>query len=224
MTSDRQIVLSVRDLTKTYRSAGEQVAVLRGVSLDISAGERVALTGESGSGKSTLLHLIAGLDRADGGEIRLEDIEIGDLADAGRAALRRDRLGLVFQQFNLVPSLDVADNLAFQARIAGRHDAVWQAELVERLGLGHLLKRYPEQLSGGQQQRVAIGRALAIRPLLLLADEPTGNLDEATADQVLALTRDLVAQTGCGFLMVTHSARLAATLDRHVNLSAGLIA
>jgi putative ABC transport system ATP-binding protein len=217
-------VLSVRNLTKSYHSAGEQIAVLRGVNLDVAAGERVALTGESGSGKSTLLHLIAGLDRADGGEIRLGDIKVDELTDAGRAALRRDRLGLVFQQFNLVPSLDVADNLAFQARIAGRHDAVWQTELVERLGLGHLLKRYPEQLSGGQQQRVAIGRALATKPLLLLADEPTGNLDEATADQVLALTRDLVAQTGCGFLMVTHSTRLAATLDRRVNLSAGLIA
>ena len=217
-------MLSVRNLTKSYHSAGEQIAVLRGVDLDVAAGERVALTGESGSGKSTLLHLIAGLDRADGGEIRLGDIKVDELTDAGRAALRRDRLGLVFQQFNLIPSLDVADNLAFQARIAGRHDAAWQTELVERLGLGHLLKRYPEQLSGGQQQRVAIGRALATKPLLLLADEPTGNLDEATADQVLALTRDLVAQTGCGFLMVTHSTRLAATLDRHVNLSAGLIA
>jgi putative ABC transport system ATP-binding protein len=217
-------VLSVRNLTKSYHTAGEQIAVLRGVNLDVAAGERVALTGESGSGKSTLLHLIAGLDYADGGEIRLGDIKVEELPDAGRAALRRDRLGLVFQQFNLVPSLDVADNLAFQARIAGRHDAIWQAELIERLGLGHLLKRYPEQLSGGQQQRVAIGRALATKPLLLLADEPTGNLDEATADQVLAITRDLVARTGCGFLMVTHSARLAATLDRHVNLSAGLIA
>ena len=217
-------MLSVRNLIKNYHSAGEQIAVLRGVDLDVAAGERVALTGESGSGKSTLLHLIAGLDRADGGEIRLGDIKVDELTDAERAALRRDRLGLVFQQFNLIPSLDVADNLAFQARIAGRHDAAWQTELVERLGLGHLLKRYPEQLSGGQQQRVAMGRALATKPLLLLADEPTGNLDEATADQVLALTRDLVAQTGCGFLMVTHSTRLAATLDRHVNLSAGLIA
>jgi len=223
MTSVGQTVLSVRDLTKTYRSAGEQVAVLRGVNLDISAGERVALTGESGSGKSTLLHLIAGLDRADSGEIRLADASVGDLNDSGRAALRRDRLGLVFQQFNLIPSLNVEDNLAFQARIAGRHDAAWQRELVERLGLGALLKRYPEQLSGGQQQRVAIGRALT-RPLLVLADEPTGNLDETTADEVLALTRDLVTRTGCGFLMVTHSTRLAATLDRHVNLSAGLIA
>jgi putative ABC transport system ATP-binding protein len=224
MESSGRIVLSVRNLSKTYRSAGEQVVVLRGVNLQVAPGERVALTGESGSGKSTLLHLIAGLDRADGGEIRLADISVDDLTEAGRAALRRDRLGLVFQQFNLIPSLNVADNLAFQTRIAGRHDAAWHVELVERLGLGDLLKRYPEQLSGGQQQRVAIGRALAVKPLMLLADEPTGNLDEATADQVLALTRDLVARTGCGLLMVTHSARLAATLDRRINLSAGLIA
>ena len=217
-------VLSVRNLTKTYRSAGDEVAVLRGVNLDIASGERVALTGESGSGKSTLLHLIAGLDAADSGEIRLDGTSLEGLGDAARAALRRDRLGLVFQQFNLIPSLNVEDNLAFQARIAGRYDAAWQNELVERLELGALLKRYPEQLSGGQQQRVAIGRALAIKPLLVLADEPTGNLDEASADEVLALARDLVTRTGCGFLMVTHSARLAATLDRHVHLHAGLIA
>jgi len=216
-------VLSVRNLTKTYHTAGEEVAVLRGVNLDIAAGERIALTGESGSGKSTLLHLIAGLDAADGGEIRLDNTDITGLSDAGRAALRRDRLGLVFQQFNLIPSLSVADNLAFQSRIAGKHDAVWHAELVERLGLKKLLWRYPEQLSGGQQQRVAIGRALATKPALLLADEPTGNLDEDTADAVLALTRDLVARTGCGFLMVTHSSRLAATLDRQVTLHAGRV-
>jgi putative ABC transport system ATP-binding protein len=224
MATDKPIVLSVRHLAKTYRSAGEDIVVLRGVNLDIAAGERVALTGESGSGKSTLLHLIAGLDRPDGGEIRLADLAVSGLGDADRAELRRDRLGLVFQQFSLIPSLSVEDNLKFQSRIAGRHDAAWHAELVERLGLGALLKRYPEQLSGGQQQRVAIGRALAIKPLLLLADEPTGNLDEATADDFLALTRDLVTRTGCGFLMVTHSARLAATLDRQINLHAGLIA
>jgi putative ABC transport system ATP-binding protein len=217
-------VLSIRNLTKSYSSAGEKVAVLRGVDLAVAAGERVALTGESGSGKSTLLHLIAGLDAADGGEIIIGEDCITKLSDAARAHLRRDRLGLVFQQFNLVPSLSVADNLAFQARLAARHDPAWQAELVERLGLSQLLKRYPEQLSGGQQQRVAIGRALAVKPLLLLADEPTGNLDEATADDVLALTRDLVARTGCAFLMVTHSARLAATLDRRVTLHAGLVA
>jgi putative ABC transport system ATP-binding protein len=217
-------VLRVRNLTKTYRSAGEQISVLRSVNLDVAAGERVALSGESGSGKSTLLHLIAGLDAADSGEIQLGSDVISKLPDAGRAALRRDRLGLVFQQFNLIPSLTVADNLAFQSRIAGRHDAAWQAELAERLGLAGLLKRYPEQLSGGQQQRVAIGRALAIKPTFLLADEPTGNLDEATADDVIALTNDLVARSGCGFLMVTHSARLAAMLDRHVTLHAGVIA
>jgi putative ABC transport system ATP-binding protein len=218
------MVLSVRNLTKTYRSGGDQVVVLRGVNLTVAAGERVALTGESGSGKSTLLHLIAGLDQADGGEVTLADAPVSDLSDAGRAALRRDRLGLVFQQFNLITSLNVEDNLMFQSRIAGRDDAAWHSELVERLRLGDLLRRYPEQLSGGQQQRVAIGRALAVKPLLLLADEPTGNLDEATADEVLALARDLVARSGCGFLMVTHSARLAATLDRQINLHAGLIA
>jgi putative ABC transport system ATP-binding protein len=224
MAIGNPIVLSVRDLTKTYRAAGEQVVVLRGVNLSVAAGERVALSGESGSGKSTLLHLIAGLDRPDGGEIKIAGSATSGLDDAGLAALRRDRIGLVFQQFNLIPSLDVRDNLAFQSRIADCHDEAWQSELVDRLGLGGLLNRYPEQLSGGQQQRVAIGRALAVKPALLLADEPTGNLDETTADEVLALTRELVARTGCSLLMVTHSSRLAATLDRHVNLSAGLIA
>jgi putative ABC transport system ATP-binding protein len=220
MTADKEIVLSVRNLTKAYSAAGERIAVLRGVNLEIAAGERVALTG----GKSTLLHLVAGLDRADGGEIDVAGASVSQLNEAGLAAMRRDRLGLVFQQFNLIPSLSVRDNLAFQSRIAGRHDPAWQNELAERLGLAGLLDRYPEQLSGGQQQRVAIGRALAVKPLLLLADEPTGNLDESTADDVLSLTRDLVAQTGCGLLMVTHSTRLAATLDRHIHLSAGLIA
>jgi putative ABC transport system ATP-binding protein len=217
-------VLDVTDLSKSYRSASEVVAVLRGVNLRVAPGESVALTGESGSGKSTLLHLIAGLDAADGGEIRIDGVALGGLNDAARAGLRRERLGLVFQQFNLIPSLSVEDNLKFQARLAERYDAAWHAELTERLGLGDLLKRYPEQLSGGQQQRVAIGRALAPKPLLLLADEPTGNLDEDTADEVLRLARDLVARSACGFLMVTHSARLAATLDRQVTLHAGLIA
>jgi putative ABC transport system ATP-binding protein len=216
-------VLDIEHLTKSYRSANENVAVLRGVNLRVGAGESVALTGESGSGKSTLLHLIAGLDAADAGDIRLGGVSLASLNDSGRAALRRDQLGLVFQQFNLIPSLSVEDNLKFQSRLAGRHDATWHSELVERLGLADLTKRYPEQLSGGQQQRVAIGRALAPKPLLLLADEPTGNLDEDTADEVLALARDLVARSGCGFLMVTHSARLAATLDRRVTLHAGRI-
>src|SRR5258706_8064349 len=191
MTTGNPIVLSVTNVTKTYRSAGEQIEVLRGVNLAVAAGERVALTGESGSGKSTLLHLIAGLDAADGGEIRLADSSISDLSDSGRAALRRDRLGLVFQQFNLIPSLDVEDNLVFQSRIAGRHDPAWHGELVERLGLGGLLKRYPEQLSGGQQQRGAIGRALAAKTLLLPAEGATRHPAEATPGEGLALARDL---------------------------------
>src|SRR6195952_2904739 len=135
-------MLSIRNLTKSYRSAGEQVAVLRGVDLDVAAGESVALTGESGSGKSTLLHLIAGLDQADSGEIRLGATAVWELSDAGRAALRRDRLGLVFQQFNLIPSLNVADNLAFQSRIAGRCDPAWQAEPVKRLRVGGVFKQH----------------------------------------------------------------------------------
>src|ERR1700758_793862 len=135
MTADKKIVLSVRNLTKAYSAAGERVTVLRGVNLEIAAGERVALTGESGSGKSTLLHLIAGLDRADGGEIEFGGTAISHLNETSLAAMRRDRLGLVFQQFNLIPSLSVRDNLAFQSRIAGRNDAAWQAELAERLGL-----------------------------------------------------------------------------------------
>src|SRR2546430_1552245 len=199
MATGKQIVLSVTNLTKTYRSAGEQVEVLRGVNLKIAAGERVALTGESGSGKSTLLHLIAGLGQADGGEIRLADTLVTDLPDAGRAALRRDRLGLVFQQFNLIPSLSVLDNLVFQSRIAGRHDNSWHTELVERLGLGGLLKRYPEQLSGGQQQRVAIGRALAVKPLLLPPRQAPRHLHQATAADRLAPTPRPLPRTGCRF-------------------------
>jgi putative ABC transport system ATP-binding protein len=216
-------MLDVRNLTKTYRSAQERITVLRGACLRVDAGESVALTGESGSGKSTLLHLIAGLDQADSGSVRLNETEVTTMADRERAALRRDRLGLVFQHFNLISSLTVADNLAFQSRLAGRHDRQWQSELVDRLGLGDVLDRYPEQLSGGQQQRVAIGRALAVRPSLLLADEPTGNLDEATADEVMDLACDLIKRTGCGFLMVTHSARLAAMLKRQLRLSGGTI-
>ena len=217
-------MLNVVNLTKSYRTPQGPLAVLRGVDLSVAAGESVALTGESGSGKSTLLHLCAGLDQADSGEIRLGDDVITGLPDAARAALRRDWLGLVFQQFNLIPSLSVADNLAFQARIAGRMDRPWLEELIVRLGLKALLDRYPEQLSGGQQQRVAIGRALAVKPLFVLADEPTGNLDEATADEVVELARDLIRRTGCGFLMVTHSLRLAEKLDRRVHLHSGRIA
>ena len=145
------------------------------------------------------------------------------LGEAARAAYRRDRVAVIFQQFNLIPSLKVADNLAFQARLAGREDSAWLAYLAERLGLASLLDRYPEQLSGGQQQRVAVGRALAVRSPLILADEPTGNLDEHTADEVMTLLLELVREAQSSLLMVTHSARLAARLDRQVTLSEGHI-
>jgi putative ABC transport system ATP-binding protein len=214
-------MLKVSRLAKSYELPSGTLPVLRDVDLQVARGESVALTGESGSGKSTLLHLIAGLDDADGGEIVLDGAVMSRLSEDGRARMRRDKIGLVFQQFNLIPSLKIGNNLAFQARIAGRFDAAWQAELADRLGVAGLLDRYPEQLSGGQQQRVAIGRALANRPALLLADEPTGNLDEATADEVVKLMTDLVRRSGCGLLMVTHSMRLAPLLDRRVHLTGG---
>ncbi len=216
-------MLSVEDVHKSYPGAVEPVNVLRGASLALEPGRTLALTGESGAGKSTLLHLIAGLDAIEAGAIRLGDTEVGALDDSGRSALRRSRIGLVFQQFNLIPSLDIAANLAFQARIAGRLDPDWQTGIIARLGLTGLLSRYPEQLSGGQQQRVAIGRALAGRPELILADEPTGNLDEAAGDAVMALLLELVKQAGSSLLMVTHSQRLASMLDARVHLRAGRI-
>jgi len=215
------MLLELRDVSKSYQTGEGPLQVLRGVSLALDAGESLALTGESGSGKSTLLHLAGGLDRPDGGSILFAGGDIAKLGDSALARFRRESVGLVFQQYNLIPSLDVAANLAFQARLAGRHDAAWTDRLVERLGLSRLVGRYPEQLSGGQQQRVAIGRALAGRPQLILADEPTGNLDEATGDAVLELMLSLLAETGAALLMVTHSTRLAARLGRRLHLAAG---
>ncbi|SIO53370.1 putative ABC transport system ATP-binding protein [Rhodovulum sp. ES.010] len=218
------MLLDLDKVGKSYDSGGARVEVLRGVDLSLAPGETVALTGESGSGKSTLLHLCAGLDRADSGAITVADRDLTGADDRTLARLRREAVGLVFQQFNLIPSLDVAANLTFQARLAGREDPDWTARMADRLGLSGLMDRYPEQLSGGQQQRVAIGRMLAARPALILADEPTGNLDEATGDKVLDLMLDLVAEAGAGLLMVTHSPRLAGRLSRRVHLSGGKLA
>jgi putative ABC transport system ATP-binding protein len=217
-------LLRVVDLRKAYATPQGPLAVLKGIELSLNAGSSLALMGESGSGKSTLLHLIAVLDEPDAGQIWLDGIMVIGLSEVERAALRRESLGIVFQQLNLIPSLTVRDNLAFQARIAGRFDPAWQEELILRLGLKDITDRYPENLSGGQQQRVAIGRAIAARPRLLLADEPTGNLDEATGDEVLNLALDLVTATGCTFLMATHSRRLAAKLNRQVTLTSGVLA
>ncbi|MBY6153750.1 ABC transporter ATP-binding protein [Vannielia litorea] len=219
------MLLVADDIHKTFPlpSGGAQ-PVLSGVSLALAPGETLALTGESGSGKSTLLHLLAGLDRPDSGSVTLGGSPLSTLPDAARAEARRTRIGLVFQQFNLIPSLDVAANLAFQARLAGRHDEDWCATLAERLGLAPHLSAWPETLSGGQQQRLAIGRALAAKPPLILADEPTGNLDEENAATVLALMLELAAETGAALVTVTHSATVAAAMSRRLHLSRGKLA
>lgn len=218
------MLLRVTDLTKSYAGPDGAVSILQGIDMTLAVGETLALTGESGSGKSTLLHLVGGLDQPDGGAVEIDGVDIGALDDAGRAAIRRDTVGVVFQQFNLIPSLTVASNISFQARLAEREDKAWIADLADRMGLGDHMEKYPEQLSGGQQQRVAIARTLAAKPKIVLADEPTGNLDEATADTVMDLMLDLVTQTGAALLMVTHSDRLAGKMSRRLHLRAGRVA
>lgn len=218
------MLLRVTTLMKSYAGPDGAVPILRGIDMTLDAGETLALTGESGSGKSTLLHLVGGLDQPDSGVIDIDGVDITTLDDAGRAAVRRDQVGVIFQQFNLIPSLTVASNIAFQARLAGREDRDWINALTQKMGLTDHLSKYPEQLSGGQQQRVAIARTLAARPKIVLADEPTGNLDEATADTVMDLMLDLVAQTQAAVLMVTHSDRLAAKMSRRLHLRAGRVA
>lgn len=217
------MLLRVTSLRKSYAAESGAVEVLRDVSFDLAAGETLALTGESGSGKSTVLHLVATLDRPTGGSILLDGEETTALGDAESARLRREKVGVIFQQFNLIPSLTVRANIAFHARLAGRHDAAWADHLAERIGLTDHLEKYPEALSGGQQQRVAIARTLAARPPLVLADEPTGNLDEDTADRVLALMLESAEEVGAAVLMVTHSPRLASAMARRLVLSHGRV-
>jgi len=217
------MLLEVCNVWKSYPTGEGVLRVLAGVSLTLDRGESLALTGESGSGKSTLLSLVAGLDRVEAGDIRIDGASIRNMDDAGLARLRRTATGLIFQQFNLIPSLSVRDNLAFQARIAGRLSDGSVDRLAERLGLQPVLERYPDQLSGGQQQRVAIGRTLAAQPPLILADEPTGNLDEATASAVLDLMIETISESGSALLMVTHSSRLASRLGRRLHLSSGRV-
>lgn len=214
-------MLKVANLAKSYTTPQGSVDLFQALCFHVDPGESVALMGESGCGKSTLLHLIAGLEDADAGQIFLSGQDVTGMHDSQRARLRRQTLGIVFQQLNLIPSLRVRDNLAFQARLAKRLQPDRLAQLIETLGLTELLPRYPHQLSGGQQQRVAIGRALAASPTLLLADEPTGSLDEQNADQVMDLLLTLVEQTGTSLLMVTHSQQLAQRMDRCLTLHQG---
>ena len=218
------MVLSIQNVTKSFPGADGPVPVLRGIDLALASGETLALTGESGSGKSTLLHLVGGLDSVDGGTIEVDGKDLAQMDDASRAAMRRSDVGVVFQQFNLIPSLTVAANISFQARLSGVVDEARIAELTEALGLTPHLAKFPEALSGGQQQRVAIARTLAAKPKLILADEPTGNLDEATASDVLDQMLGLVADTGAALMIVTHSQIVAARMDRQVHLRQGRLA
>lgn len=218
------MVLRIRNVTKRFPGQTAETAVLRGVSLDLDGGRTLALTGESGSGKSTLLHLAAALDHFDSGEIEIGGTRLSGLNDSQRAALRRRDVSLVFQQFNLIPSLNISKNVALHARLGGRWNEGWAKHLTDRLGLTGLLQRYPEQLSGGQQQRVAIARALAVRPKLLLADEPTGNLDETASAAVMELMLELVRESGTALFLVTHSDAIARMLDQRLHLRHGTAA
>jgi putative ABC transport system ATP-binding protein len=214
-------MLAITNLSRSYRYADARQSVLEQLDFAMEASSSVALLGESGSGKSTLLHLIAGLDRADQGEINFDGHAIHAAPESELAALRRSRLSLVFQQFHLISTLTVLDNIRFQAALCRRLDPAYESELVERLGLGDQTGKYPQQLSRGQQQRVAIARALLHKPLLVLADEPTGNLDEGSSIEVMGLFSDLVKRAGSSLLMVTHSPSMADFMDRRVYLHNG---
>ena len=192
------------------------------ISIRILDGEMVGIIGKSGAGKSTLMRLINRLIEPTSGSIAYNGIEITSLKGKNLKQWR-SKCAMIFQQFNLIPSLTVEANIGFQASLAGRRDKTFESELVEELGLSDQLKQYPESLSGGQQQRVAIARALAVRPKLLLADEPTGNLDESTASAVLTAMLDLVGRTGAALMVVTHSAALAEKMDRRVRLKGGVL-
>jgi putative ABC transport system ATP-binding protein len=210
-------MLTVRNLAKRFGSGRDTRVLFSGLDLDVAAGEFVAITGESGSGKSTLLNLIAGLDEADAGTVRIDGIQLSSLDDRERSAFRRTHLGFVFQAFHLLPYLDVADNIALPLVIAGCDPAERKARVasaVGEVGLAGRERAQVRELSGGEMQRVAIARALINRPRLVLADEPTGNLDVQNANQVLALLRERVAQERTACILVTHSALAARGAQR----------
>ena len=220
-----ETVLRAEGLAKTYSGDGIDVLALRGVDLEIGNGEFVAVMGPSGCGKSTLLHLLGGLDRPTAGSIELAGRRVESLSEAEWAVLRRRELGFVFQFFNLVGTLTVAENVELPARLVGDSPADARRrreELLGRLGVSARADTLPSHLSGGQQQRVAIARALVNRPTVLLADEPTGNLDSASAAEVLGLLRELKAE-GQTLVLVTHDARVAAAADRVLAMRDGLV-
>jgi putative ABC transport system ATP-binding protein len=212
-----QAVLTASSVCKTYRRGNIVVNAVAGVSLSIEAGEMVAMVGPSGSGKSTLLNLLGALAQPDSGEVIVDGVRLSQLDDEGRTKLRRDKVGFIFQFFNLMPLLTARENVALPLLLAGtsNRDASARAdELLEKVGLAARREHTPEELSGGEMQRVAIARALAPRPPVLLADEPTGNLDSKAGAEVLALLRQSARDAHCAIFMVTHDARAAAVTDR----------
>ena len=217
-------MLHVRDLVMRLPSGGRPLTILDGVTLAVQAGEVCAITGPSGSGKSTLLGLIAGLDRPRAGSIEVAGVEITRLSEDELARFRRRTLGYVFQSFHLIPTLTAAENVAVSLEIAGEHDALGRARaLLGRVGLADRTHHYPVQLSGGEQQRVAIARAVALDPPLLLADEPTGNLDSATGGQIIELLLRLNRERGSTLVLVTHDEALARHAGRVIRLRDGRI-
>ncbi len=217
-------MIRVRDLVMRLPGNGRPVTILDGVSLDVAAGEVVAITGPSGSGKSTLLGLIAGLDTPSAGSIAVDGVEVTDLGETALARFRRRTLGFVFQSYHLIPTLTAAENVAVPLELAGVPEplAAARARLAE-VGLGERADHYPAQLSGGEQQRVAIARAVALTPPLLLADEPTGNLDSATGAQIIDLLLALNRERRSTLLLVTHDASLAARAGRAIALRDGRV-
>jgi lipoprotein-releasing system ATP-binding protein len=225
-------LLAARNLFKTYRKHAVQVEVLRGLDLEVQAGEFLSVVGASGSGKSTMLHLLGTLDKPDQGEILLDGKRIDDLPAEQRDRLRNGTFGFIFQFYHLLPELNTLQNVLMPLMIShsvwgwlGRRRALnkWGAELLERVGLGHRLKHRPYELSGGEMQRAAIARALINRPRVLLADEPTGNLDAATGAEIVRLLRDLNRGEGLTIIMVTHNLDIANETDRTVRLVAGRV-
>ena len=218
-------IIEVRGLRKVYRVGKVDVPALRGVDLDVPSGEFLAIVGPSGSGKSTLFHIIGGLTPATAGSVRVGGQDISSLTDAGRTSLRRNKVGFVFQKFNLLPNLTAADNIAIARYIAGRDGKPEPAfeEVLKLLGIFDRLDHKPSALSGGEQQRVAIARAIVNHPAILLADEPTGNLDSENSKAVLELMRDLNQRLGQTILMITHNPEAAAFGHRTVRMRDGRI-
>jgi len=217
-------IVSTTDLHRTYGEGEAAVHALRGVTIGFPAGGFTAIMGPSGSGKSTLMHLLAGLDRPTSGSVVVDGQELANLDDKRLTALRRDKLGFVFQAYNLIPVLTAHENITLPLTLAGtKVDDEWFTTLVDAVGLGDRLTHRPAELSGGQQQRVAIARALVSRPAVVFADEPTGNLDSQSAGEVLGLLRRAVDDFGQTVIMVTHDAGAASTADRVVMLQDGAI-